>query len=373
MLDTIALTLPASDFTIINPRAFRLDSRHLQGPRAVQLTSGEALKTHTVPFDGDYMPKFGLSRRGQGGKQIEMLRIEFSAPKLLFGNNFEELSNSDFERLLQALVARCAPIIALNPDILPTARVSAVHFSKNTVLKPNMPAAGAIRKLGTCHFSSHLEQTTSTFANDGTLARWHSNSSEVVFYEKLADLKKCQISAKRGLERDFTALPSWMLGKLPETIRFEVRLGKPKQIKIFLKKVGHNIPLTFQSLFNEALSQAVLRHVWDRLNPLQGVVLATEKDTPSDHWEKVVFTFPELNFSQQCRLHGLYHLYRERGEAGVRSLLRRNKVRNPGKEVEILRRLSGIPPPEEAILLVHQSLKQFKPIRFKKENDHEPS
>ena len=63
------------------------------------------------------------------------LKIEFSAPKMLFGNNFDELTDSDFPNLLTKLKRTLKEMgVFILEDHLTSAPVSAIHFSKNIPL-----------------------------------------------------------------------------------------------------------------------------------------------------------------------------------------------------------------------------------------------
>ena len=55
---------------------------------------------------GIYKPRLTLIRRWDGTKGIITLKIEFSIPKLLFGNNFDELSDNDFSDTIKRLRER---------------------------------------------------------------------------------------------------------------------------------------------------------------------------------------------------------------------------------------------------------------------------
>ena len=55
---------------------------------------------------GIYKPHLTLTHRmGIHGRAENVLRIELSLPKLLFGNNFDELQHKDFAAIIDKLVA----------------------------------------------------------------------------------------------------------------------------------------------------------------------------------------------------------------------------------------------------------------------------
>jgi len=95
MLDTIILEIPIEFRAIIDQSKFSPPARMievLQGffrctnnPKAIDRKSGI------------YKPRLTLIKRGV----MLLLKIEFSAPKLIFNNNLDELEESDFNSLVE--------------------------------------------------------------------------------------------------------------------------------------------------------------------------------------------------------------------------------------------------------------------------------
>lgn len=56
--------------------------------------------------NGIYKPRLTYIRRWDGIDGRYTLKIEFSVPKLLYSNNFDELSDSDFPLVIRALKER---------------------------------------------------------------------------------------------------------------------------------------------------------------------------------------------------------------------------------------------------------------------------
>src|SRR5262245_45400465 len=108
MLDTVALTLDQHEFVIREPERFSPPARGVLshpyyplGPRGN--FSCVLNPTNADRAAGRYVPRLTLTRRKGPTGFGNTLRIEFSAPKLLFGNNFDELSQEDFHAVLGAL------------------------------------------------------------------------------------------------------------------------------------------------------------------------------------------------------------------------------------------------------------------------------
>lgn len=91
------------------------------------------MKAYLSPTKNDniYMPKLNYSFSSYN----ELLYIEFSVPKLLFGNNLYEVSETDFERVIDSLSNVLESLeIEVSKEDLRNALVRKVHYSKNFIL-----------------------------------------------------------------------------------------------------------------------------------------------------------------------------------------------------------------------------------------------
>src|SRR5205823_12724511 len=128
------------------------------------------------------------------------LRIEFSAPKLVFGNNFDELRSRDFERVLAALHRSLSELgIVTDEDTLRAARVSAIHYSKNVAFTDFTTCSMVMRELERIDLAQRLDLARTDYRNEGYAIRYHANSFGLVFYDKLKDLQQAQCSEKRAV------------------------------------------------------------------------------------------------------------------------------------------------------------------------------
>jgi hypothetical protein len=133
MLDTIALTLDQMQFEILEMDRFSPSARGLFQPPYYALGGRGNFSCYQNPTkteiaNGTYKPRLTLTKRMvQGGYSIT-LRVEFSAPKLLLGNNFDELESHDFGKVLYKLHGRLKEMgVRVAADVLRYARVSAIH------------------------------------------------------------------------------------------------------------------------------------------------------------------------------------------------------------------------------------------------------
>src|SRR5437870_4162294 len=108
MIDTIVLTLKPEHFAIMDHAKFSPSTEGIYKHPYYTIGRNGFIKCVQNPTQEDmkdrvYKPRLTVTKRiGTGGFQITM-RIEFSAPKLLFGNNFDEVEETDFEEITKRL------------------------------------------------------------------------------------------------------------------------------------------------------------------------------------------------------------------------------------------------------------------------------
>ena len=107
MIDTIILKFPIGKFYIEDISKF--------GTTKPEIVNGKEFykKYYNNPDDSSllergYQPRLTLYRRGR----VIELKIEFSAPKILFSNNLNELEDSD----LNLLVSKLKRQISISPN-----------------------------------------------------------------------------------------------------------------------------------------------------------------------------------------------------------------------------------------------------------------
>ena len=151
MLDTIAISLPEKDFRIKHPERF---NPHAQAVYSPSFGDRGLIKAIYNPAKAEkakgYKPRLTLLKRPYTERSRPIwLKVEFSAPKLVFGNNFEELRDAgDLEAVLKALYEALADMgIVTTYTALETAKVSMIHYSKNIMLERSTPCFLLIQAL----------------------------------------------------------------------------------------------------------------------------------------------------------------------------------------------------------------------------------
>ena len=220
---------------------------------------------------GRYLPRLTLTKRNISGGFALTLRIEFSAPKLVLGNNFDELESGDFPQVLNALHHTVGAMgVRVEKEVIRRARVSAIHYSKNVALTDYTTCSMVMRELDLIDLSKRLDHLHTDYRNEGQAIRYHANSFELVFYDKLKDLENGRYSEKRGMEREYgvQAEKFRLMASLPkelQVLRMEVRLGTRAKIKGVLKRIGVGVEPRFEDLFSARIARSVLGQFWTHI------------------------------------------------------------------------------------------------------------
>ena len=209
MIDTMVLTLNHGMFTILDRNKFTPSASGLY-----DLTGGYGLggranmkctqnSTTNELKQGIYKPRLTVTKRQNklGGYDIP-LKIEFSAPKMLFGNNFDEMTDSDFPKLLRKLntTLREQMDVYISEDTLANAPISSIHFSKNIALTDYTLPYTYIKQLTKVNINKKLDTNQTDYRNEGHSFKYRASSFEIAFYDKLKDLQQGIISEKGRLK-----------------------------------------------------------------------------------------------------------------------------------------------------------------------------
>jgi hypothetical protein len=312
MIDTIVITLPSTQYQITKPALFTPPAHWvLAETRTAHIVSKQnPLKRELI--QGIYKPRLTLaSRITASGKRDITLKIELSLPKLLFGNNFDELRLKDFAAVVDKLVTVLATMgVETTADALSTALVSAIHYSKNFRLTDGSTPYHYIQKIKAANIKLSLDVNQTDYRNEGHSYRWHCNSYEVVFYDKIKDLEKAQISSKRALEKD-NEVQLHIFKKLRtrrkklEILRMEVRLNKRIKIKQLFKMLRIKAELTFKKLFKPAISKKVLIHYLDELESKRPLLLDYKVSSSKALLADLIMNNPDMSPKQIMQLFGL--------------------------------------------------------------------
>ena len=378
MLDTIILTLNRMQFRITDPDKFTPSATSVLDPAYYPRGANGHVCCKQNPSRKDikagiYRPRLTLARRPQKGGYVITLRVEFSAPKLLFSNNFDELRDEDFNTLCKVLAQLLAEMgVRVTAATLKKVNVSAIHFSKNMVLTDYTSSSMIVNELGKIDLTKRLDLSNTDYRNDGHVIRYHSNAYEITFYDKIRDMQQAKISEKRAVEQDSALqLELFMKYIAPqpfEVLRMETRLNTRRKIRDVLVRIDESQELIFANLFNSSLSQKILLYYWH--NILSGIEwLAMNQIKPEDIYRNIdICSNKPLKPAKLLQMVGTMVIADSIGVVGLRNLL----GSTDRSWQRLKKELKDITIPEgqnyRAIDQVSQVLDEFLPLRIIESN-----
>ncbi len=373
MIDTIVLTLSKDMFYITEPDKFTPSARwldantSLSGSRAYITSKQNPIKTELL--DGLYKPRLTLTNRfNHTGSFEASLKIELSLPKLLYGNNFDELKDSDFESVSNKLQERLQEMgVHVFKHLLIKALVSAVHYSKNIPLTDGTTPYHFIKKIREANITQALDANQTDFRNDGHSFKWHCNSYEVAFYDKIKDLEFSKKSTKRAIEKDnimqlglFDALQK---RKPFEVLRMEVRLNKRQKISQVFKRLGIDSEVTFQSVFDSKKSQLVLSYYLVEVEKQRSALLDRTYNDPQTLLADIVISNPKLKARQALQVFGLKQAFDKIGMRELRKILNRLSDRSWYRLVNTIKQVK-LAKKNDTFGVIRKHLLSFEPLKL---------
>lgn len=331
MIDTIVLTLKQSMFTILEPDWFNPSARGLLDPsyRLGGRSNSWCVQNPTLRElkSGIYKPRLTLTKRINRQHNYEIaLKIEFSIPKLLFGNNFDELETDDFYEAVVVLVQKLKEMgVEVSETNMAVAPVSAVHFSKNITLTDGSMPYMYLKQLAKLNINKNLDTNQSDFRNEGHSFKYRTNSFEIVFYDKIKDLEQAKKSEKRAEEKDnqLNLLVSLPVKRPFEVLRIEIRLNRRQKIAQILKKIDKNFEPTFMNIFSQHTAQAVLLHYLKEIQEAYPSLLMSKEGTHQGFFLNLLVDNPKLKLHNALKMMGLRLLFDEMGVRGFRQATER--------------------------------------------------
>ena len=328
--------------------------KYVQNPTTVELKQG------------NYKPRLTITKRIVEGGIITPLKIEFSVPKLLFGNNFDETEEADFNAVLEKLLRKLKDmgIYTLRFN-LANAKVSAVHFSKNIAFTDYTTSSSIIRELAKIDLTKKLDLTRTKFKNEGHSLQYYAKSFSVVFYDKIKDLK---MPKGRAVEQDNALQLNLFedLNKKPlEILRMEVRLCDTRKMKSIFARLSIPEDLTFQAVFKQETAKKVLNLYWqDILDNLILIKFATSQ--PIDLAETIIKNNGNINLKTALCDFGALTLINSVGSRRFRQLI--NEKYSDRTWQRLKKNLKGLQcSPEgkyQPFLTITKALDEFKPLKL---------
>ena len=359
MIDTIKLLFASHQFTILKPANF--------SPHADLIYKGTVLKAvgHKLGFC-----KACLSYRTNiNGHSDIMLTIELSVPKLIFGNNVEELKYKDFDVVAKKLHQILYEMgIKINLEHIKHADVTAIHYAKNIKLTDGSTPLRYIRQIQQCNIAPRLDTNKTDYRNAGYSFKWHCNGYELIFYDKLYDIAQAAKSTKRSID---TALV--YNNKILKTIRnkkqkhellrMELRLNRRSKIKELFNKLHIKSCLTFKKLFKPAIMRKLLGHYMNTIEQKQLPLLNFKTMNDKALLAALTMYNPHIKPKQLMQYIGVKKLTETMTLEEIKTTFLKQHQRSWNrllKEIELV----SVPQKQHNFEIIRNQIKQYKPLRF---------
>lgn len=270
-IDTVVLNFYPHEFAILRPGDFTPNTNRIVATEPKDMGKGRYMPATRNPTKREtaqagYLPYLTFYKGIRAGGVTTGLRVQLSVPKLIYGNNFDELVEADldqvYERLFEGL--KFYGIRFFNGiDTVINAKVATIHFAKNFPLSNYMTAHEAVTEIQKCDVTSWRDVSQSDYVNNGHGFKTHSKYYELAFYDKIAEYNKGnrnQPVFDKDMQLQMDLFGDGKVVQPFEVLRMEARLNNPRTIKSTLKKAGfEGTEVTLASLCKKDVSQAVLK------------------------------------------------------------------------------------------------------------------
>lgn len=265
MIDTVILRINKNDFAI-SPLACPYFSQSVQSVLDENIKTGRFVEaTYQLPQElrqtGLYFPWFSIMKARRHGGYAIFARVKFSAPKILFGNNFDELTGSELNQICEALSKRLRTMgIIVHPKTLASAAVSTIHYGKNIPLTDYTTASQIISDLAKCDTTIRKHHNTRDYAGGGEALYLQTKTSGLIVYDKVQELKTTR--HKKGRFEEDNQCQFYILDQIQapfEVVRIEARLQEPEAIRNTFNRCNidpHNG--RFCDLFSQDIARIIL-------------------------------------------------------------------------------------------------------------------
>jgi len=368
MIDTICLLIPKNKMLYLSGiSSWELYSKTDQYAKYVRNPSKAEKET------GKYFPRLtGYKRRFSKDANV---RIEFSAPKLLYLNNLDELEENNFTELIEILQTRLKTMgIIATTSILENASVSSVHFSKNILLQDGYTADYLISEMNKVNICKSFDLARARFINNGQSLYAHTTSHQLVIYDKMADLEK---DKKRAIDKDQTIYQRNLFTELnkkndlQEIIRFEVRLNHKQKLNKLLEDLNYQKNPTFKQIFNNEMSKKIVTNYWEKIIKELNLGLFSISLSVKDILQILFLADKKIKSKQAIYLLGLFMLAKD--ENGIRQLRaivsKRTHDRTWYRITKDLQQASKLITQNRLrdwVTQIDKSLENYKPYKIKK-------
>lgn len=251
--------------------------------------------------------------------------------------------------------------------VLENAPGSAIHYSKNTPLRDGLTPHYIIGKIKEANIKLSLDVNQTDYRNEGYSYKWHSNSYEVAFYDKIKDLETSAKSEKRALEKDnaiqLNLFETFQERKRFEVLRMEVRLNKRQKIKQLFGKLGIQSELTLKNLFSPTIAQQVLLHYLDELESKRLTLFDYKPTTPNSLLADLVINNPSIGIRKTIQLFGLKQAFDSTTPRELRNMFGKYGQRSWYRLIAEAKTIK-LPTSQSPLAIIRKHLTHFEPLKL---------
>lgn len=225
-----------------------------------------------------------------------------------------------------------------------------------------------IEQLSKLNVNERLDINRTDFRNGGQSIKYHANTFEIAFYDKLKDLKQAKFSEKRAEEKD-NAIQLNLLDMLEkkepfEVLRMEARLNRRQKIGQVFGKIGIDTELTFKNIFDQKTAQKVLLYYLSEIQTSCPPLLRYQEKGLKDFFTDLLTNNPRIKLSLALKMVGLKGLL---DGVGVREFRGMTKRFGDSSWYRINREMKRLKTPQkkpDAFSVLQKALSDFEPLKL---------
>ncbi len=270
---------------IYGPSKFKISNFSLFLPELIKRKYGDLSQTErssTRPYlrrfrldpkwQEDYLPRVEVFEAlTEDHKDIRyILKITFSAPKLLYWNSLQEVGEKHKEQVISALQSALASVsIVVDAKTIAYATVEAVHACKNIPLPRTIQMREMINELAKIDMGKAFDVSEKQCKKGARVLNIYSGTVEWSIYDKISDAMrpKNKRSDKQRIDRERAVVEQYNLQDR-EVFRYEYRIKKTQTIKREINALlgrEFKTPVLFKDLFRPNLMKKLVVNSWHEI------------------------------------------------------------------------------------------------------------
>jgi hypothetical protein len=381
MIDTVVLTLNMQQFNVPEKLydAFSPSAKGVLKPPYYSLGGKKFMKCVLNPSSSDkkagvYMPRLTLYMAVRNSGMATFLHVEFSAPKILFNNNFDELTDDDFDGLCVKLAEKLRQIgVLIIAPFIKQADVKTIHYSKNIVLTDYTTASSVLSDIAKSNITTRKEADVRAYKNSGEALHFFNTSQGLAIYDKIKELNKSRRTEKGLLEKDnycqLSLLEDYQPRKPFEVVRIEARYNNRPAIKGILKKIGNETDgLVFRDLYSSDIAKRVLEYEFGQIKSGDMSFNRSNAKTLEGFTNDILASNPKSTVTQRLKAIAMKALFDETGSRDIRKLIGANSSQW-SRLVEDMSHIRFRQKLNNSYDMIDRELKQFSPVNVKNHVD----